>query len=118
MELFYGLLLSTHLGLEKEYNKIHPHVGMYIDSNYEWSVGTYYNSESKWSTYVARGFDFDNNKFVEVGLVTGYTGSPVKPMIKFNYDNWFMSPTVETIMRDGKAVRHNPGVVLGIEWRH
>ena len=118
MELFYGLLLSTHLGLEKNYNEIHPHVGMYIDSNYEWSIGTYYNSEFKWSTYVARTFDFDDNKFVEVGLVTGYTGAKIKPMVKFNYDNWFMSPTVETIIYNGGEKRYNPGVVLGIEWRH
>lgn len=118
MELFYGLLLSTHLGLEADYNSIHPHIGVYLDDEKIISSGVYYNSESEISTYVAYRYDFTYDLNAEIGMVTGYTGMAVKPMIKFNYDNYFVSPTVETILKDGKAIRHNGGLVVGVEWRH
>jgi hypothetical protein len=117
MDIFYGLLLSAHLGLEKDYNWFHPHVGAYLDDQYKWTAGAYYNSESEISTYVAYTFDISDTKYIDVGLVTGYSDADVKPMVKFNYNQFFVLPTIETI-KDTNGNRQNFGAVMGIEWRY
>jgi hypothetical protein len=118
MDLFFGLLLSAHIGLENEYNSIHPHLGAYLNNDRTISVGTYFNSESKMSTYAAYTYDFGPQFFAQIGAVTGYTGSKVKPMVKLNYKNYFIAPSVETfITRDGIIDRQNVGLVVGLEWR-
>jgi len=117
MDLFFGLLLSAHVGLENEYNWIHPHVGAYLNEDRTISVGTYFNSEKKMSTYAAYTYDFGPRFFMEVGAVTGYTGADVKPMVKLNYNNYFIAPTVETFLRNGDIDRQNAGLIFGLEWR-
>lgn len=117
MDIFYGLLLSAHLGLEKDYNWFHPHVGAYLDDQYKWTAGAYYNSESEISTYVAYTFDISDTKYIDVGLVTGYSDADVKPMVKFNYNQMFVLPTIEEIKSDN-GTRRNVGAVIGIEWRY
>lgn len=109
MEHFYGILFSLHLGYEADYNEIHPYYGLHLNDNI--AIGAYYNSEEKLSTYIAY-----MTEYMELGLVTGYTTGDVVPMVKFNYNNFFFAPSVETIRsRDG--VTHTSGFVLGYDWR-
>ena len=92
------LAVSAHLGLDGDYNSVHPHVRCTTDS---WITGAYYNSESKVSTYIGQRFGR-----VEVGLVTGYSSYSLLPMIRVTYDKWYISPAYET---------DNWGIVLGWE---
>ena len=86
--------LSLHVGLEGDYNYIHPHVRCDINNNT--IVGVYYNSEENISFYV--------------GLVTGYSGIDIAPMIRVKKGNWFISPAYET-------PSNNVGVVFGYEFK-
>ena len=45
------LAVSTHLGLDADYNSIHPHVRCTVDN---WITGAYYNSEKNISYYVGK----------------------------------------------------------------
>jgi len=81
------LAVSTHLGLDGNYNSIHPHARCTIDN---WITGVYYNSERNASYYVGRKIlNF------EIGLVTGYTSHDVLPMIRYIKNNWFVAPAYE-----------------------
>ena len=100
------LALSHHF-LEGDWNEVHPCVRY---QNEGFIAGAYYNSESNVSAFV--GWDFGN---LEVGLVTGYSGGPVVPMVRGTYDlnenlTAFVSPAYNT---DTQSV----GVVLGLEFR-
>lgn len=112
MELFFGVLLSTHIGLAGEYNEIHPNIGMYLDQENKISVGAFLNSEDKVSAYAGYNFEITKSLSVDAGLVTGYSAAPITPMIRVNYENFFVSPSLEQY--DGET---NPGIVVGIEWR-
>ena len=57
------LALSMHVGLEGNYNSIHPHARCQKDTVIS---GIYYNSEDNISAYVG----LEHNGF-ELGLVTG-----------------------------------------------
>tara|TARA_S200000501_G_scaffold298468_1_gene285027 strand:+ start:291 stop:602 length:312 start_codon:yes stop_codon:yes gene_type:complete len=93
------LALSMHVGLEGDYNNIHPHVRCTLDNSI---AGVYYNSEDNISSYIG----MKHNGF-EIGLVTGYDYSKVVPMIRYKKDNWFISPAYEK--------GDNYGIVIGIE---
>ena len=81
------LAASTHLGLDGDYNSIHPHTRCTIDN---WITGAYYNSERNASYYVGRKIlNF------EIGLVTGYTSHDVLPMIRYINNGWFVAPAYE-----------------------
>ena len=82
------LALSLHVGLEGDYNSIHPHGRCTVD---DWITGAYYNSEENVSYYV--GKKISN---LEIGLVTGYSGMDVAPMIRYVNDGWFITPAYET----------------------
>lgn len=112
MDLFFGVLLSTHIGLYGDYNEIHPNIGMYLDEEKQFSVGAFLNSESNVSAYVGYNIGFTESISADIGLVSGYNTAPITPMIRVKYENFFVSPAIET--HDGKT---NSGMVLGIEWR-
>ena len=96
------LALSLHLGLEGDYNSIHPHL-RYTTDNY--IAGAYYNSESNLSTYI--GKRWEHNDFgLEAGAVTGYSESKVLPYIRGTYQNFFVAPALE---------RETVGAVVGYE---
>lgn len=97
--------LSMHVGLENEYNSIHPHARCTIDNTI---LGAYYNSEYSLSSYVGKVYKY-NNLEIEYGLVTGYTGTPIAPMLRIKKDNFFIAPAYE--------VEGNVGVVVGFEFR-
>jgi hypothetical protein len=109
LDFFYGILFSLHLGYENNYNGFNPYVGTYLTDNI--AVGGYYNSEEKLSAYVAY-----MTEYLELGLVTGYTTAPVVPMVKFNYKNFFITPSLETIINENGTI-HTPGIVFGFDWR-
>jgi hypothetical protein len=81
------LAVSTHLGLDNNYNDVHPHARCTIDS---WITGAYYNSERNMSYYVGRKI----SNF-EIGLVTGYNSYDVLPMIRYINNGLFVAPAYE-----------------------
>tara|TARA_R110002012_G_scaffold3520_4_gene16388 strand:+ start:802 stop:1092 length:291 start_codon:yes stop_codon:yes gene_type:complete len=93
--------LSMHVGLDNNYNSVHPHVRCDVDNTI---FGTYYNSERKLSAYVGKKY-----KFIEYGLVTGYSGYDVAPMIRIIHGNWFLAP--------GYEVTGNIGLIIGMEYK-
>jgi len=97
LQLF--LAVSLHLGLENDYNNIHPHARCTVDNHIS---GIYYNSENNISLYTG----FEHNGF-ELVLVTGYSSNDILPMIRYKKNNWFISPAYET---DG-----NYGITIGLE---
>ena len=101
------LALSLHMGLEGDYNNIHPHVRCDINNNI--IAGAYYNSEENISFYVGKKIPIYNVE-LEVGLVTGYSGADIAPMLRVKKGNWFMSPTYET-------TGNNVGIVFGYEFK-
>ena len=94
------LAISMHVGLEGNYNSIHPHARCQQDSLI---LGIYYNSEERVSAYV--GLEY---KGLEVGLVTGYTYGDILPMVRYKKDKLFIAPAIE---KGGKK-----GLVIGIEF--
>ena len=94
---------TMHIGLENEYNNLHPHARCTVD---QYIGGVYYNSEERYSTYI--GLKSPISEFnVEYGLVTGYSGMNLAPLIRIEKDGFFISPSHEV---DG-----NTGIVIGIE---
>ena len=63
-----------HMGLEANYNNIHPHARCTIDENI---AGVYYNSEDRVSAYIGRQFELDEYQKLEIGVVTGYNSEDV-----------------------------------------
>ena len=92
------LAFSMHVGLQNDYNGVHPHARCSLDN---FMFGTYYNSEENISHYV--GKDFGG---LEIGLVTGYAYDVV-PMIRYKKGEWFIAPAYEV---DG-----NLGLTFGLE---
>ena len=102
MDLTLSIALSLHLGLEGDYNSIHPHL-RYTDNNF--ITGIYYNSESNVSPYA--GYKIEHNDLgLEFGIVGNYSDAPIGPYLRGTYKNFFIAPGVE-----GDTV----GIVLGIE---
>jgi len=93
------LAVSTHLGLDDNYNSIHPHARCTVDN---WITGAYYNSERNMSYYVGRKI----SNF-EIGLVSGYNSHNVLPMLRYINDGWFVAPAYE---KSG-----NYGITIGYE---
>lgn len=115
MEIVLGLALSLHLGLQGEYNEIHPHVQVrdgYI------IAGAYLNSENKVSPYLGIRSEGALG-YLEFGIVNNYDAfdTPI-PFTRVGYtldDNssLFVSPAIEKI---NKTV--TSGVVIGLEVRY
>ena len=94
-----------HIGLEGEYNNIHPHARCTVDN---YIGGIYYNSEDTASVYLGKTSKI--SKFnVEYGLVTGYSGMDPAPMFRIEKDGFFIAPSYET--------EGNVGAVVGIEFK-
>lgn len=117
MEILYGLALSTHLFLEREYNEVHPTIQIEKDS---YIAGAYLNSDMNLSFYSGRKFDFENGHAIEIGAVSGYnvSGSGFIPFTRYTYSNkeheqvkYFIAPAPEK--RNGKV---DIGIVLGMEF--
>ena len=101
------LALSMHVGLEADYNNIHPHARCTVDNSI---AGVFYNSEDRVSAYVGKQFELDEYWNIELGLVTGYTSADVLPMVRYKAGNLFITPAYEK--HNGEK---NYGIVLGWE---
>ena len=99
-----ALALSLHIGLEGDYNEIHPHI-RYNEQNY--IAGAYYNSTDKVSFYVGKRWEY-NDFGIEAGAVTGYSDAEITPYIRGTYKNLFIAPAQE---------RGTVGVVIGYEFK-
>ena len=100
-----ALALSLHMGLEGDYNEIHPHV-RYNDQNY--IAGVYYNSESRVSFYAGKRWEY-NDFGLEAGAVTGYPQSSIMPYVRGTYKDFFVAPALES--------DNTVGAVIGYEFK-
>lgn len=113
MEQFiWALAISTHLGLEGDYNSIHPHVRFVEDGVV---AGAYYNSEERVSFY--GGYRFEKNDFgIELGVVNAYPAlGGIIPYTRGTYD---FNENTRAFVAPGGEVRNgntNIGVVIGLE---
>ena len=100
----FALALSLHLGLEGDYNEIHPHVRY---TNEGTIAGAYYNSVENVSAYV--GYRWEYNDFgLEAAGVTGYPEADIVPYVRGTYKDFFVAPAME---------RGNAGAVIGYEFK-
>ena len=101
------LAFSMHLGLEGNYNNIHPHARCQIDDTI---TGVFYNSEENISIYAGKEIDIDKFVKLELGLTTGYTGSDIVPFMRYTDRGWFIAPAHE-------YDNNNIGLTIGYEWK-
>ena len=105
--LTFALGVSLHLGFEKEYNAIHPHVRY---QNERFIAGAYYNSIDQVSLYAGQEYKY-NDIGLEVAAVSGYSKQdPQKllPYFRVTYKDYFFVPD---FIGDS-------GIVIGYELKH
>lgn len=90
--------LSLHLGFNEHYNFVNP--GYKCDIR-EIIYGSYLNSEGNISIFLGK----EINNHTEFGLVTGYSGGQIVPIVRLKYKKFFVMPGY-----DGRN-----GIALGIE---
>jgi hypothetical protein len=89
--LLVGLALSLHVGLENNYNQVHPYV---MCEKNQIITGAYYNSLDKVSLVLAKEFNLSDELTLDLGIVSGYVYD-VAPMIRLKYKNLFLMPALE-----------------------
>ena len=105
--------LSSHIGLEEDYNEIHPHVRY---QNEQFITGVYYNSENKISMYGGYRIEPKQNTGIEIALVSGYDKvGTIVPYVRGTYDidsntRLYVAPTAEK-----QNDELNIGIVFGFE---
>lgn len=97
--------MSTHIGLNGDFAKIHPHVQYQMPNNY--ITGVYHNSDKRTSIYFGKRTKYKELD-IEYGLVHGYKQLDIAPMIKVNYGNVFFTPA---------ATEDDVGMVAGLEFK-
>lgn len=106
MNLTFAIAASLHI-LPGDYNAFHPSVALEHEG---WSIGAFYNSESRVSLVAGRSFVWDN-VWAEIGLATGYAAAPVVPFARVGLEHegirYFVAPAATV---DGDF-----GFVLGAE---
>ena len=116
MDIIWALALSTHMGLERDYNEIHPHVRFYEDGAI---AGAYYNSVDRISFYGGYRLEPTDRLGVEFSIVTGYPAfGELAPMVRGTYDindnvRMFAAPAVESYGSEKGKI----GAVIGIEFQ-
>ena len=112
MDIITGIALSLHIGLELDYNSIHPFVmGEYNN----FIGGVYLNSENNISPFLGYRFDLSENFSFDIAAVSGYSVYNVLPMLRLNYNidqktTLFIAPAIESFNN-----KLNTGIVLGIQ---
>ena len=96
------------MGLEADYNQIHPHARCTVENNI---AGLYYNSENNVSAYIGKQFELDEYWNLELGVVSGYDHGTIVPMVRYKAGSFFLTPAYEK--HNGEE---NWGVVLGWEF--
>ena len=100
----FSIALSAHLGMSGNFNSVHPTI------TYEKNTvisGIFYNSESRPSLFLAQSREYKKYT-IATGIVTGYSGSDILPMIKINRGKFFVTPGYA----NGDA-----GMVVGYEFK-
>ena len=100
------MAMSMHIGLENNYNNIHPHARCQIDNTI---TGVFYNSENNISLYAGKEYALDRFVHLEIGLATGYSGGDIVPFMRYTDRGWFVSPAYE-------YEKENIGIVIGYEF--
>lgn len=98
--LAIGIALSAHVGLEYEYNQVHPYA---VCEKENTVYGFFHNSLDRWSFIAGRKYKLDDETHLEYGLATGYDYDVV-PMVRVRHKNWFVMPTVENESNTGLVV--------------
>ena len=111
LALSVGVGLSAHVGVDKDYNGIHPYVAYAITEDV--AATLYYNSNRDISLAVGYTFHLGSGFSIDAGAVTGYEPLPVYPYAKLNYD-------VDETTRLSLAplVDEKVGVILSITFSH
>lgn len=103
--LIAGLALSLHVGLEGDYNEVHPYA---MCETKDTVVGLYYNSLDRTSLFGAYKYELNEELNLDVGIVTGYVeGYPVVPMVRLRYKDFFVMPAFED---------ERKGIVMGLQF--
>jgi hypothetical protein len=89
--LVLGIALSMHVGLQDNYNQVHPY--LMCEKN-QITTGVYYNSLDKVSVVLAKEYDLTDDLKLDVGIVSGYVYDVV-PMVRLKYKNLFLMPALE-----------------------
>lgn len=106
MDILFGMALSLHLGLEGDYNSLHPHIRLQQGN---FIGGAYYNSE--YTTGFYSGLAFENNKWNhEIGIVSGYD-TEIYPFFRSTYDLNDNTMLYVTPALEGDRI----GLVIGVE---
>ena len=111
-----SLALTAHINVQ-ETNGVHPKAEFtcQYNENLDLNVGTYYNSFSKPSIYTTASYQWENNLFLEGGLVTGYYDGYAIPYGRIGYDfekynaKVFLAPA-------GNTDLSSLGAVIGVEF--
>ena len=88
-----------------DFNNLHPTIAYKQDP---FVAGVFYNSESQPSVFVGQSHELKNVE-ITAGVVTGYSGNDILPMLKINYNSFFVAPGYA----NGDA-----GFVVGYELRY
>ena len=108
-----SLGLSLHMGLNRNYNYVNPHIRL-MENDY--IAGVYLNSEKDVSLYGGYRIEPTERTGLEVGLVTGYSISPVIPFGRFTYDFDHVRAYVAPAFEEWED-EMNYGIVTGIEFK-
>ena len=102
------LAFSTHIALAGDWNERHPCIRY---TNNSWTVGAFLNSENTISGYGSYTFETDG-WFLEAGIVTGYSGFEIAPMIRTGYE---FNDNIRIFAAPAATVKSDYGIILGVE---
>lgn len=109
MDILISIILSMHFNFNNDYNQIHPHIRVIKDNLI---AGAFLNSESNVSVYGGINVNIDK-WFVDLGAVTGYTGSDVLPFVRAGVE---LNDNFNIFVAPGYEVGYDQvGVVTGLE---
>lgn len=112
----FAVAMTTHINVEAV-REVHPSVALECETseNTTANLGKYLNSNNVWSHYATLEHTFDNNFFVEGGLVTGYLDTAI-PYGRVGYKPAGTS-TVLFIAPAVSADRTKIGSVVGVQFK-
>ena len=115
MDILLGLAFSTHLGLNENYNNLHPNIRLQTE---QYIAGAFYNSEKNISFYLGKEIEWDKFGF-EFGIVTGYDAYdyPIAPMARATYQlsedhKFYVAPAYEKNSSGDRV-----GIAFGLDFQ-
>ena len=101
------LAATLHL-LPGDWQNAHPCARYVMDGL---TVGAYLNSENALSVYASHTWDHDQ-WFIEAGVVTGYSGATIAPMVRGGYN---LSDNAAVFISPAVTGSGEIGLVMGFE---